>query len=65
MVEGDEAIVYVEVCKENNCSNRLVVQRHSKIKDVTWWILIGDKNNNLLGFKKISIKKRVNIKIQI
>jgi hypothetical protein len=41
------------------------VQKHQKIKDVTWWIVVGDKNNRLLGLKKASVKKKVNIKVQI
>jgi len=43
----------------------MLVQKLKKIKDVTWWVLIGDNKNNLLGLKKVSIKKRVNVKIQI
>lgn len=38
---------------------------HKKIKDVTWWVIIGDTNNNLLALKKVSVKKRVNLKMQI
>ncbi len=45
--------------------NRLVVQKHQKVKDVTWWVVVGDKNNKLLGLKKISVKKKVNLKLQI
>jgi len=45
--------------------NRLIVQKHQKIKDVTWWIVVGDKHNNLLGLKKVSVKRKVNIKVQI
>lgn len=41
------------------------MQKHKKIKDVTWWVLIGDTNNNLLAIKKVSIKKRVTLKLQI
>lgn len=43
----------------------MIVQKHKKIKDVTWWIAIGDTDNNLLALKKVSVKKRVNLKIQI
>jgi len=32
---------------------------------VTWWVVIGDKHNNLLGLKKVSVKKKVNLKVQI
>lgn len=42
-----------------------MIQKHTKIKDVTWWILVGDQKNNLLGVRKASIKKKVNIKMQI
>lgn len=42
-----------------------MVQKHKKIKDVTWWILIGDSENHLLGMKKVSINKKLTIKIQI
>ena len=45
--------------------NRLIVQKHQKIKDVTWWVVVGDKNNKLLGLKKVSVKRKVNIKLQI
>ena len=41
------------------------MQKHQKIKDVTWWIVVGDKHNNLLGLKKVSVKRKVNLKIQI
>jgi hypothetical protein len=42
-----------------------VVQKHQKVKDVTWWVVVGDKNNRLLGLKKVSIRKKVNLKVQI
>lgn len=42
-----------------------MVQKHQKIKDVTWWIVVGDNNNNLLGLKKVSVKRKVNLKVQI
>ncbi len=45
--------------------NRIIVQKHQKIKDVTWWIVVGDRNNNLLGLKKASVKRRSNVKMQI
>jgi hypothetical protein len=41
------------------------VQKHRKIKDVTWWVMIGDTDNNLLGLKKVSVKKKVTVKMQI
>jgi hypothetical protein len=41
------------------------VQKHQKIKDVTWWIAVGDNKNNLLGLKKVSVKRKVNVKMQI
>lgn len=41
------------------------MQKHKKIKDVTWWVLIADTNNNLLAIKKVSIKKIVRLKLQI
>jgi pre-mRNA-splicing helicase BRR2 len=40
-------------------------QKHTKIKDVTWWVLIGDHQNNLLATKKVSVKKKVELKLQI
>ncbi len=43
----------------------MIVQKHTKIKDVTWWILIGDNQNNVLGMKKVSVNKKVQIKLQI
>lgn len=43
----------------------MIVQKHKKIKDVTWWVLIADTNNNLLAIKKVSIKKIVRLKLQI
>ena len=43
----------------------MIVQKHTKIKDVTWWILVGDNKNNLLSMKKISVKKKVQLKVQI
>jgi len=55
----------ITIEKENNCSNRVMIQKHTKIKDVTWWILVGDKENNLLGLRKASIKKKVNLRMQI
>jgi hypothetical protein len=35
------------------------------VKDVTWWVMIGDTNNNLLAIKKVSIKRKVNLEMQI
>ncbi len=32
---------------------------------MTWWILVGDSQNRLLAMKKASIRKKVNLKIQI
>jgi len=32
---------------------------------VTWWVVVGDKHNNLLGLKKVSVKRKVNLKVQI
>jgi pre-mRNA-splicing helicase BRR2 len=32
---------------------------------VTWWVVVGDKNNNLLAMKKVSVKKKVELKLQI
>ena len=55
----------ITIEKENNCSNRVMIQKHTKIKDVTWWIVVGDRENNLLAMRKASIKKRVNLKLQI
>ena len=55
----------ISIEKENNCSNRVIIQKHTKIKDVTWWIVVGDKQNRLLGLRKASIKKKVNIRMQI
>ena len=46
-------------------ANRLLVQKHQKIKDVTWWIVVGDNNNRLLGLKKVSVKTKNNVKVQI
>ena len=46
-------------------SNRVLIQKHTKIKDVTWWVLVGDNKNNLLAVKKISVKKKVQLKVQI
>jgi hypothetical protein len=40
-------------------------QKHTKIKDVTWWVLVGDSKNNLLAMKKVSVKKKVELKLQI
>jgi pre-mRNA-splicing helicase BRR2 len=42
-----------------------LIQKNTKIKDVTWWVLIGDNQNNLLALKKVSIRRRVELKIQI
>lgn len=56
--------IYLE--KQNfQTVNRLIVQKHQKIKDVTWWVVVGDNNNNLLGLKKVAVKKKVNLKMQI
>ena len=43
----------------------MTVQLHKKIKDVTWWVLIGDSKNNLLAVKKVAIKNKVSLKMQI
>ena len=40
--EGGEAMLNIAIEKENNCSNRVMIQKHTKIKDVTWWIVVGD-----------------------
>jgi pre-mRNA-splicing helicase BRR2 len=32
---------------------------------VTWWVLVGDNKNNLLAVKKISVKKKLQLKVQI
>lgn len=58
-------MIHVEIEKENNSPNRVMCQKHTKIKDVTWWVLIGDKKNNLLAMKKVSVKKKVELKLQI
>ena len=63
--EGGEAMLHIYVEKENNVDNRILIQKHTKIKDVTWWILATDQNNHLLGLKKASIKKKVTIRMQI
>lgn len=55
----------ISIEKENDVSNRVIVQKHTKIKDVTWWILVGDNKNNLLAVKKLSVKKKVQLKVQI
>ena len=41
------------------------MQKHTKIKDVTWWLLAADNTNRLLALKKLSVKKKVQIKMQI
>lgn len=46
-------------------ANRVVVQKHTKIKDVTWWVIVADNKNNVLAIKKVSIKKKVQLKLQI
>ena len=44
----------------------MVIQKHTKIKDVTWWIVVGTKKDNrLLALRKASVKKKVNLKVQI
>ena len=44
----------------------MLVQKHTKIKDVTWWIAVTNENTNeLLCLKKASIKKRVHLKVPI
>ena len=58
-------MLYVTIEKENNCSNRVMVQKHTKIKDVTWWILVADNDNHLLALRKASIKRKVELKMQI
>lgn len=58
-------MIHVEIEKENNAPNRVKCQKHTKIKDVTWWVVVGDKNNNLLAMKKVSVKKKVELKLQI
>ena len=55
----------IQLQKENSGSNRLLVQKHTKIKDVTWWLLVGDSANNLLSVKKLSVKKKVQLKLQV
>jgi len=64
--EGGEAVLNIYLEKQNpEVPNRLLVQKHQKIKDVTWWIIVGDKNNRLLGLKKVSVKRKMNLKVQI
>lgn len=58
-------MVNIEITKENNALNRVKCQKHTKIKDVTWWVLVGDSQNHLLSLKKVSVKKKVNLKLQI
>lgn len=41
------------------------MQKHKKIKDVTWWVIIGDTKNKLLALNKVAVKRRVNLKMQI
>ena len=45
---GGEAMINVLIEKENSAPNRVKCQKHTKIKDVTWWVLVGDSQNNLL-----------------
>lgn len=58
-------MLLISIEKENDVSNRVMIQKHTKIKDVTWWILVGDNKNNLLALKKISVKKKAQLKVQI
>jgi len=63
--EGGEAMLYIEIEKENDCSNRVLIQKHTKTKDVTWWVVVADTNNHLLALKKVSVKRKVKLKVQI
>ena len=63
--EGGEAMINVLIEKENSAPNRVKCQKHTKIKDVTWWVLVGDSQNNLLAMKKVSVKRKVELKLQI
>jgi Sec63 Brl domain len=58
-------MINIQIEKENNTPNRVMCQKHTKIKDVTWWVLVGDNQNHLLSLKKVSVKKKVQIKLQI
>ena len=41
-----------------------MVQKHKKIKDVTWWLLLADDKNHLLGVRKVAVSKKLTFKMQ-
>ncbi len=65
--EGGESMLHIEIEKENfRASNRMTVQKHTKIKDVTYWVVVASESDNqVLALKKLSIKRKVNIKVPV
>ena len=41
------------------------MQKGTKVKDVSWWLVITDTLENLLSIKKVFLKHRVTISSQI
>lgn len=65
IIEGaDEAVVRLNIEKENKAPNRIVVQKGNKIKDASWWLVVAIRNS-ILAIKKaiISHKKQIDIRI--
>ena len=53
----DECLVRVTLEKQNKAGNKLVLQKGTKVKEVSWWVVIGDHENNVLGMKRVILKK--------
>lgn len=61
----DECVVRVSIHKENKCSNKLVLQKGTKVKEVSWWVIVGDHQNNLLGLKRAILKTHRDVDIRV
>ena len=57
--EGGDAIVIFHLKRENyKCKLNVRMKAYNKAKQASWWIIVGNQENNeILALKKIQIRK--------
>lgn len=60
-----ECVLKVYLEKQNKADNKLVLQKGSKVKEVSWWIVVGDHQNNVLGIKRAILRNRATASIRV
>jgi hypothetical protein len=64
--EGCEAILTLNLKKENKGPLQVKIQATSKIKDASWWVVVGNEyEDKLLILKKIYFKNTLKRELQI